>query len=109
MQMKISSQGMDFSQGLETRANQWLQKFEEFAASLGEPQVVHFHFKSHHNHAHQEVSINLKAKNLDLNVHQEGNDMYAVLDQACEKLIVQIKKEKSLLREQHQSGDRNKF
>jgi len=104
MNVKVSFQGMESSLALESYAKKKCEKIEEFLKNISSPHDYQIHLISHSNHAHQEVSINLRAKELHLSTKAEGVDSYLVIDEAMDKLASLVKKEKEKVRDSHRKG-----
>ena len=111
MQVKITFHNMDHSDSLEAHVNQKLEKLQELLKEEELPQNVEVRLRSGSLHAHHEVEIYLKTKHFNLNVSDEGPEMYQVFDQANESMTKVVKKEKSkLLDKSHKSrDDKRKF
>jgi ribosomal subunit interface protein len=95
---------MEHSLAIENYAKKKSEKIDTFLKSISEPHDYEFHLSSHPNHAHQEISIHLKSKSLTLTVVAEGVDSYLIMDEASEKLISLVKKEKEKIRDSHRKG-----
>lgn len=96
MKKKVTFQNMDHSLQLEEHAYEKLKKVEELLKKEDErpPHFLEVWFKAHKQHPHHGVEIHLKTPQFDLHAHEEGADMYIVLDSTIDKIIKLIKKSK---------------
>jgi ribosomal subunit interface protein len=108
MNFKINFQGMEHSLALENYATKKAEKLMEFLQKEQTPPGFEFHLVCHPNHAHQEVTLHLRAKHFKLNTTAEGTDSYVVLDVAVDKMITLIKKEKEKIRDAHRKAPSEK-
>lgn len=111
MKTKISFHNMPHSNPLEKHTEQKLEKIRAFVNDSLQPFHVEVWLKSNKLHPHHAVEIHLKTQKFDLNAHQEGVDMYVVVDQAIDKIVSQLIKEKEKMRDKHHKvgNDKNKF
>jgi ribosomal subunit interface protein len=110
MNKNISFKNMDHSQPLESHAMQKLQKIEEFfdSAEKMDPLKVELHLKANKKHPHHSVELHLKTPSFDLNSHDEGTDMYVVIDNTVDKMVKLLKKEKAKKKDKIQKVDNEK-
>ncbi|MFC1894542.1 ribosome hibernation-promoting factor, HPF/YfiA family [Candidatus Dependentiae bacterium] len=110
MQRKITFHGMDHSSPMEKHINEKLNKIEEFikAPEWETPKYIEFFLNSHPQHPHHSVEIKLKTPQFDLVSHDEGTKMYVVIDNAIDKIITLLKKEKAKLRDKKQKIETKK-
>lgn len=96
LKKKIEFHNMDHSSPLEDHASQKLSKIEDLLSKeqYGTPQHIDLWLKSNKLHPHHSVEIHLKTPQFDLNAHDEGTDMYVVLDNAIDKMVRLLKKHK---------------
>ncbi len=97
MKRKITFQHMDHSDPMEAHAQQKLDKIEEIlrAYETATPFHCELWLKANKLHAHHRAELHLKTPDLDLDAHDEKNDMYAAIDCAIDKMVKLIKKEKT--------------
>ena len=97
MQIKIAFQNMDHSDPVEQHTRQKLEKLHELLKSFDQipPFFVEFHLKSNKLHPHHAAELHLKTAVFDLNAHDEGTDMYVVIDNTIDKMVNLVRKEKS--------------
>lgn len=96
MKVKITFHNMPHSDPLEQHA---LQKFEKISEHLkGEENLTPLHaelwLKANKQHPHHAAELHLKTPRFDLNAHNEGPDMYVVIDTTIDKMIKLLTKEK---------------
>ena len=94
-------QGLDHTQAIEDHITKKLSKLDEFISSESSPRNITVHVKKD---AQVKIELNLATKDLHLDAHCAGYDLYAAADEAIAKLITQIKKHKEKSRDKHQSG-----
>lgn len=99
MNFKISFQGISHSDGIENHARKKIEKLVEYLHAEEDPCFFEFHVKAHPNHSHHEISLNVKSKNVSFTTSAENADAYEALDEAVEKGIVIVKKEKERIRD----------
>ncbi|MCK4264780.1 ribosome-associated translation inhibitor RaiA [Candidatus Babeliales bacterium] len=96
LKKKIEFHNMDHSTPLEQHANQKLEKINDLLKKdeVPTPQFLEVWLKALGQHPHHSVEIHLKTPQFDLNAHDEGNDLYVVLDNVIDKVISLLKKHK---------------
>lgn len=107
MEIKITFQHMDHSDNIEEHARQKLAKIVELFKNAEEsrPMHVELFLKASKIHAHHHAELHLRTKNLTLNAHDESPDMYISIDNAIDKLIKQIVKQKEIARDKNQKKE----
>jgi len=110
---KIEFHNMEHSTPLEEHANQKLQKIEDLLAKekIGTPQFLELWLKSNKQHPHHSAELHLKTPVFDLHAHDEGNDLYVVLDNVIDKIVALFKKhkEKKLDKQHKANSDKKAF
>lgn len=110
---KISFHNMDHSAALEAHSTTRLKKIDELMKNANALKPLHIEvwLKANKQHPHHAVEIHLKTPIFDLNAHDEGTDMYASIDNAVDKVVKLLKKEKDKLREKTQKAvtEKSKF
>jgi ribosomal subunit interface protein len=110
MKKKISFHNMPHSDPLEKHANEKLEKISNILK--GEENVSPLHvelwLKANKQHPHHAVELHLKTPHLDLNTHDEGTDMYVVLDNTIDKMIALLKKEREKTRDKNRKVETEK-
>lgn len=102
MKIKFTFHGVTQSPAIEDHVSKGLAKVDEFTAGEGSPRFVEVWIKSEAKHsAAVQIELHLKTKHLDLHAHDEGHDLYATCDAAIEKLLTQIKRHLSKMRDAH--------
>ncbi len=93
---KITFHNMPHSPTIEEHALQKLNKFLDILKTEGNPTPLfaELWLKANRLHPHHSVELHLKTPQLDLHAHDEGTDMYLVIDAAIDKMTTLIKKEK---------------
>ncbi len=108
MKTKISFHNMPHSDPLEKHTAQKLEKIRAFVNDSLQPFHIEVWLKANKLHPHHAVEIHLKTPRFDLNAHQEGTDMYVVVDQAIDKVVSQLIKEKEKMRDKHHKVENEK-
>lgn len=110
MQIKISFHNMDHSDPIEKHTRQKLEKLHELLKSCDDkpPFFVEFWLKANKLHPHHATELHLKTSMFDLNAHDEGTDMYVVIDNTVDKMVKLVKKQKQKLRDKHLKADNEK-
>jgi ribosomal subunit interface protein len=91
---------MEHSSPLESHAHQKIEKIKSMFsdAEAVTPFFVELWLKAHKTHPHHGAELHLKAGELDLHAHEEGTDMYVVVDNTIDKIVEQIKKHRALMK-----------
>ncbi len=110
MKLIISFQHMDHSDALESHVNERFDKITELLKSFEEhpPLRADVFLKANKQHPHHAVEIHLKTAFFTLDAHDEGQDMYAVVDKAVNRMIALIKKEKDKIKNKNQRPETEK-
>lgn len=110
MQVKISFQHMDHSDPLEQHTRDKLEKLHELLKSYDHnpPFFVEIWLKANKLHPHHKAEIHLKTSHFDLQSHDEETDMYVAVDNAIDKMVKLVKKEKSKNKTKYHKGDNEK-
>ncbi len=114
MKRTISFIGMPHSDSLEAHSNQKLDKLTALIKHDDEHADAYFldlHLKSQEAHTHHRVDLHIKTPHMKLNTHDEGPEMYAVVDNVIDKMVTLYKKEKGKIKDRHHKieTDKNKF
>ena len=113
MQIKISFHNMNHSDPIEQHTKDKLEKLHELLKSADEkpPFFVEFWLKSNKLHPHHAAELHLKTSQFDLHAHDEGTDMYVVIDNTVDKMIKIVKKEKqkNLAKRKKGGSEKNHF
>jgi|SaaInlLV_10m_DNA_2_1039722.scaffolds.fasta_scaffold53230_1 ribosomal subunit interface protein len=110
MDIKISFQNMDHSNPLESHAKEKLGKLESIL-NVGEkmsPFFVELFLTAKKTHANHSGELHLKTPIYDLHTHEEGHDLYVVVDNVIDKMISLVKKEKTKTRDKNHKSDTEK-
>lgn len=96
MKIKITFHNMPHSDPMESHAREKLQKISELLQSQADstPFNIELWLKANKLHPHHAVELHVKTPVFDCNAHDEGTDMYVALDNAIDKVIRQLMKEK---------------
>lgn len=111
MKKKISFHNMPHSDPLEQHTHQKLEKVGVFVDDTIRPFHVEVWLKANKTHPHHAVEIHLKTPMFDLHAHKEGVDMYVVVDQAIDKIVALLikEKEKHIDKQQKIANEKRKF
>jgi ribosomal subunit interface protein len=98
MKKKISFIHMDHSDAIEQHIHKKLEKIEHLLHkekdSESTPFFCEITLKAQRQHPHHQAEFHLKTPWLNLHSHDEGTDMYIVIDSMIDKMATLIKKEK---------------
>ena len=110
MERKISFHCMDHSDPLEQHANQKLDKLEELLNKEENhtPFYIEMRMTANKLHPHHHVELHLKTPRFDLNAHDEGTDMYVMVDNSIDKMVSLVKKETERERDKERKGGNEK-
>lgn len=110
MQVKISFHNMPHSKPLEQHAKQKLEKVNELLNPIKNmsPFFIELWLKANKLHPHHSAELHLKTPNCNLHSHNEGADMYAVIDNTIDKMISLVKKEKTKLKDKKTKPETDK-
>ncbi len=101
---------MPHSPVIEEHALQKLDKFLTLLKAEGNqtPLYAELWLKANKQHPHHAVELHLKTPSHDLHSHNEGPDMYLVIDATIDKMTTLIKKEKERQRDKFRKADTEK-
>lgn len=96
MKIKITFHNMPHSDAMENHAREKLEKINDLLQSqaAATPFNVELWLKANKLHPHHAVELHVKTPVFNCNAHDEGTDMYVVLDSTIDKMIKQLAKEK---------------
>ena len=103
MNLKISFHHMPRSAALEEHAREKLARIQALFKHADPTQPLFIELFLHaetSHHAHHSVEMRLKSGPYSLSTHDQGDDMYVALEQAIDKMVNVLKKEKA------KSGDK---
>lgn len=110
MNTKITFHGMPSSAPLEQHAREKVKKCIDLIEGQAEhlPFFIEFWLKANKQHPHHAAELHVKTGRLDLNTHEEGTDLYMVIDNTVDKMVALIKKEKERLLDKTHKPDTEK-
>jgi ribosomal subunit interface protein len=110
MERRITFQSMDHSDPIEKHANEKLNKIDEMLkdSEWKTPMFIELWLKANKQHVHHQVDINLKTPQFDLMSHDINADMYVAIDNAIDKMVELLKKEKAKVKEKEQKPETEK-
>lgn len=85
---------MTHSDPLEQHTMAKLEKIRTFVDDSLQPFHLDVWLKANKTHPHHAVEIHLKTHSYNLHTHEEGVDMYLAIDQAIDKIVGLLIKEK---------------
>jgi ribosomal subunit interface protein len=110
MNKKISFHNMPHSEPMEQHADLKLETL--FRILDGEanltPFSIEFWLKANKVHPHHAAELHLRTAHFDLHAHDEGPDMYIVIDNTVDKMVKLLKKEKERRRDEQRKPDTDK-
>lgn len=92
---------MPHSDPLEQHTTKKLAKVLAFVDDSIRPLHVEAWLKANKTHPHHAVEIHLKTPSFDLHAHKEGTDMYVAVDEAIDKIVTLLVKEKKKIIDKH--------
>lgn len=96
MKKKLSFKNMDHSDPIEKHVNNKLERLEELLKKDQQPPFhMDIHLEAHKVHGHHHVELHLKTPRMDLHSHDEGPDMYVAIDNAIDKMVNLVRKNKA--------------
>ena len=110
MNRKISFHNMEHSTPMEKHANEKLGKIEEHLknAEWETPKFLELWLKANAQHPHHAAELHLKTPQFNLNTHDEGTDMYVMIDNVIDKMVKVLDKEKAKLKDKKQKIETDK-
>ncbi|MCK4651078.1 ribosome-associated translation inhibitor RaiA [Candidatus Babeliales bacterium] len=111
MKIKITFHNMEHSEPMEKHANEKLDKINELLkeSELGDtPKFLELWLTAHKQHPHNKAELHLKTPQFDLHSHTEENDMYFAIDQAIDKMVKLIIKEKNKINDKNKKPETEK-
>jgi len=94
LERKIAFLHMAHSDALEAHANQRIDKIEKLLEGSGLPQSVEVHLKCQPHGKFHEVDVHLISKDIKTNASASNAEMYLALDEAIERVIETIKRQR---------------
>jgi len=88
---------MPHSEGIDNHARSKLTKVSSLFKHAEDlhPVTAELFLNAHHTHAHHEVELRVKSGALSATAHDMNADMYLAIDSVIDKVINQLKKEKT--------------
>lgn len=108
MNTKISFHNMPHSEPMEQHATEKLGKILEFVNKDSTPLNIELHLKANKQHPHHAAQLHVKTPHFDLSTHDEGPDMYIVIDNTIDKMVSLLKKDKERLRDKYHKPETEK-
>lgn len=108
MNIKISFHNMSHSQPMEDHAQEKLQKIVEICGTDQSPLNIELWLKANKLHPHHSAELHVKTAKFNLNAHDEGTDMYIVIDNTIDKMVGLLKKDKERSREKYHKPETEK-
>ena len=96
MNKQFTFKGMEHSAALENYANELLGKIEEFLKNEQEKEPIYIRicFDAEETHHHHGIEFDLKSPLYDLHVHEEGPDMYKLVNDVTDIMYARLRREK---------------
>lgn len=112
MKRQITFINMPSSEPMTKHANEKLTKIEEFLkepnSKFTTPMNADLKLTANKLHPHHEVTLNLKTPQFSLAAHDEGTDMYVVIDNTIDKMVKLLIKEKKKMLTKRKNADTEK-
>ena len=90
----ITFRHMDHSPVIEEHARTQLEKLDKFLDNEPSPVVVELVLEAQPVHAHHKIDLLVKSPHYHCFSHDEGPDMYQVLDSVIQKMCTEIRRAK---------------
>ncbi len=94
MSKRIAFRGMEPTPAIEKYIDQQLEKVEKFLSHERSPVYINLVLDAAPDHAHNRVELLVKSPNYDLVSHYEGPKMYDAIDEAIDRMYLELKKAK---------------
>lgn len=106
MQVKMTFRSCENSELLEKHIRQQLKKIEEFVSHELSPITIEFSVTMHPTHGHHEVNARVYTPHFHCKAEREGKDVYAEINEVCDKVYRQLcdRKEHLIDRRNHGCG-----
>ena len=104
MHKRITFRHMDSEQVREKYFDEQLEKFVKFLNDAKSPVFIDVVLESGKIHAHHRVEVRVKSPNYDLVSHFEGPRMYDVIDEAIDRMYLELRKHKEKLVDKRKAG-----
>jgi ribosomal subunit interface protein len=110
MQVKISFHNMSHSAPIEQHVREKLEKLHELLKSCDNtpPFFVEFWLKANKLHPHHAAELHLRTSIFDLHAHDEGTDLYMVIDTTIDTMVKLVKKQKDKQHDKHHKAETEK-
>lgn len=105
MNKRVVFREMDSSVALEKYADEHLEKITTFLKNERDPIYIDLSLEAGRPHAHHRVELRIKTPRYDLIVHEEGAEIYKVLDSVIDRMYYQLHKEKEALIDKDRKAD----
>lgn len=104
MEVKITFRGCEHSDVIDTYIKERLKKVEELLALELSPISLEFLVTMHPNHAHHEVNARVHTPHFHCRASHEGKDVYAEINEVCDRLCHQLRDRRSKLIDRRKHG-----
>lgn len=90
MNKKVTFRNLEATTLLEEHVNKQLQRVERLLNKERLPISIEVILEAHRTHAHHRVEVRLNTPEYNIIAHDEGNDMYKVVNSAIDKLHAEV-------------------
>lgn len=104
MNIKITFRGCEHSEVIDNHIQQQLEKVRECLSHEMSPVLVEFLVTMHPTHGHHEVNARIHSPHYHFRALHEGKDVYAEINEVCDRLVKQIRDAKRKLVDRHDHG-----
>lgn len=104
MHKRISFKNMDSELVMEKYVDQQLDKIMKFLSNEKTPVYVDVVLEDGKVHAHFKVEVRVKSPSYDLVSHYEGPKMYDVIDEAIDRMYIELRRHKEKLVDKRKSA-----
>lgn len=106
MNKQFTFKGMEHSAAIEKYAREQLKRIDTFLEheQEREPIFMRMSFDAEKTHHHHTIEFNLKSPAYDLHVHEEGPEMYKLINDVVDMMYSRLRKEKEKHVDNHKKG-----
>ena len=104
MNVKITCRGFDHSPEIDNHVNKQLAKTVEFLKKERSPVSLEVLIEMHKIHQHHQVTIRLHSPSYKCVAQHEGTDVFAEINEVCDRIYQQVCKQKEEWVDRHKHG-----
>ena len=106
MNKQFTFKGMEHSNAIETYAREQIKRIDAFLEHEQErdPIYMRMSFDAEPTHHHHQIEFNIKSPRYDLHVHEEGPEMYKLINDVVDMMYARLRKEKEKHADNNKKG-----